>query len=253
MVPFTFTEIPRDSVTCPFGVQLNGICKDLDLAPPTFTIRTIPSEITNKQRWEIETEILPGTTRIPTEAIVYKRVYPTWETGLLLAKHEALSRICEEFYEMLPQNSPYRRFGRRNANGLPHWSGKDREKLNPTELQMEDLELATHIATTALHAEMKMTDEAKELIEEQRKEIETTIEIIVSEELQKQKRETTIQRLEAENLKLLNKVDRQEATIAALREQCAQLARESFEEENSRMKRPKTKASTECSSRNQRE
>ena len=98
-----------------------------------------------------------------------------------------------------------------------------------------------------------MTDEAKELIEEQRKEIETTIEIIVSEELQKQKRETTIQRLEAENLKLLNKVDRQEATIAALREQCAQLARESFEEENSRMKRPKTKASTEFSSRSQKE
>ena len=193
-------EILRDSATCPFGVQMNGICRVLDLVPPTFKIRMIPSEITDRQRWEIETEILPGTTRISTEALVYRRVYTTWETGLLLAKHEALSCICEEFYEMLPQNSPYRCFGRCSANGIPHWSGKEREKLDQTGLQMEDLELAAHRAATALHAEMKMMDEAKGLIEKQRKEIETTIEIIVSEEFQKQKREPTIQRLEAENL-----------------------------------------------------
>ena len=49
----------------------------------------------------------------------------------------------------------------------------------------------------------------------------------------------TNQKLEAENLKLLNKVDRQEAIIAALREQCAQLTKELSMEANS-VKRRKT-------------
>ena len=71
------------------------------------------------------------------------------------------------------------------------------------------------------------------MIEEKKNLIVTIEEIIASYENQKQKLETTNQKLEGENLKLLNKVDRQEAMIAALREQCAQLTKESTMESSS--------------------
>ena len=77
MVLFTRMEIPSDNVTSPFGLQLGGICRVLDLVPPIFKGRIILSDKPNVQRWEIETEILPRQTRIPTGPVVYKKVYTT--------------------------------------------------------------------------------------------------------------------------------------------------------------------------------
>ena len=51
--------------------------------------------------------------------------------------------------------------------------------------------------------------------------------MIVYQEAKKEKLEVTNQKLQPENPKLLNKVDTQEAMIAALREQCAQHTKES--------------------------
>ena len=120
MVIFTRMEVLSDNVTGPFGVQLGSIYRLLNLIPPIFKGRLVPSEIPNVQRWEIETEILSRPTGIPTAPIVYRKVYTTWETGLLLAKQEALSLIYEEYHQLLPQGSLHRRFGRHGANGLPH-------------------------------------------------------------------------------------------------------------------------------------
>ena len=211
----------------------------LDLVPPIFKGRMIPSEIPNVQRWEVETDILSRQTGILTAPIVYRKLCTTWETGLLLSKQKGLSHICKEYHELLPQNSLYCCFGRHGANRLPYWSGNDSNNMILMELKMEDLEVTTHREVTILHAEMQVVDQAKELIAEHKNRIATIEGVIVSQEDQKKKLETTNQKLEAENLKLLNKVDSQEAMIAALREQCAQLTKESSMEENS-VKRHKT-------------
>ena len=94
-------------------------------------------------------------------------------------------------------------------------------------LQFEDLEATIHRAVTLLGAESRVVDQSKELIAEQKKRIATIEGVLVSQEDKKEKLEVAHQKLQAEHLKLLNKVDTQEAMIAALREQCAQLAKES--------------------------
>ena len=160
----------------------------------------------------------------------------------MMAKQEALTRICEEYHQLLPPGSLHRCFGRRGATGLPHWSGNDRENMPMMELQLEDLEATIHRAVTLLGAESRVVDQSKELIAEQRKRITTLEKVLVSQEDKKEKLEVDHQKLQEEHLKLLNKVDTQEAMIAALREQCAQLAKESSMESSSG-KRRKTGAS----------
>jgi hypothetical protein len=34
-----------------------------------------------------------GTLEPPTETVVYSRIYPGWETGIMMAMEEALARI----------------------------------------------------------------------------------------------------------------------------------------------------------------
>ena len=70
------------------------------------------------------------------------------------------------------------------------------------------------------------------LVEAQRVQIETAEELAEAQEAQKQKLMEDNQKLEAENLKLGNKVDQQQAMIAALQEQCARLAKESASEQS---------------------
>ena len=65
------------------------------------------------------------------------------------------------------------------------------------DLQMEELEVTAHRAVNILRAEMQVVDQAKALIAEQKNQIAIIEGIIVSQEDQKQKLETTNQRLEA--------------------------------------------------------
>ena len=153
MVIFTRMEVLSDSVSGPFGLQLGSMCRLLNLIPPIFKGRLIPSEIPNVQRWEIETEILSRPTGIPTAPIVYREVYTSWEMGLMMAKQEALARICEQYHELLPPGSLHRCFGRRGATGLLHWSGNDHKDMSLMALQFEDLEATIHRAVTLLGAE----------------------------------------------------------------------------------------------------
>lgn len=231
-----------------FGRQLTGVCRVVGLVPPIFRGRMIPSNIPNVHRWEIETHVLPRAIGTPTEPILYTKVYTTWETGLLLATREILSRICAKYYEMLPLNSIYREFGRRNANGLPYWSDEDRKKMRAMELHLEDLEVVAHRTETVLRAEMRSVDRAKELIEKQKEVIAIAEELAAWKDFEKKKLMEANQKLEAENLKLKNKVERQESLIAALQEQSARLVQETAEGSSSQ-KRRKIRAATEFLSR----
>ena len=189
----------------------------------------LPSDVPTVHRWEIETEILPRPVGTPTAPIVFKKKYTSWGTGLLMAKKEALSRICERYFELLPPKSIYCRFGKRDAQGMPYWTEEGRNDLDMVELHLEDMETLVYTTEFELRSEMMVLDQAKELVEKQREQIAIAEELAASQEAQKKKLMEDNQKLEAENLKLGNKVDQQQAMIAALQEQCARLAKESAE------------------------
>jgi hypothetical protein len=54
----------------------------------------IPCEIPEINHWEIETKNQGHTIEPPTETVVYSRMYPGWDTGIMMAMEEALARIC---------------------------------------------------------------------------------------------------------------------------------------------------------------
>ena len=118
MSVFTHMRVPTDDDTCVFGRQLMGICRVLSLVPPIFKGRVVPSDVPTVHRWEIETEVLSRPIGTPTAPIVFKKKYTSWGTGLLMAKQEVLSRICEQYFELLPPESIYRRFGKRDRKSV---------------------------------------------------------------------------------------------------------------------------------------
>ena len=56
-----------------------------------------------------------------------------------------------------------------NAKGLPYWTDENGKGLILMELHMEDLEMAAHSTITILRVKMRVVDQGKELIEQQRK------------------------------------------------------------------------------------
>jgi hypothetical protein len=94
MAQFTKMKTPFDDDTKSFSDQLSHLSRALKLAPPTFRGRVIPCEVPEINSWEIDTNIKGRTIAPPTETVVYLRVYPGWETGIMMAMEEALARIC---------------------------------------------------------------------------------------------------------------------------------------------------------------
>jgi hypothetical protein len=90
---FIKMKTPFDDDTKYFSDQLSCLSRMLDLAPPTVRGRVIPCEVLEIIRWEIETTIEGRTIEPPTETVVYSRMYPGWETGIMMAMEEALARI----------------------------------------------------------------------------------------------------------------------------------------------------------------
>jgi hypothetical protein len=91
---FTKLKIPFDDDTECFSDQLSRLSRMLNLTPPTFLGRVIPCVVPEIVRWEIKTRIEGHTIDTPTETVVYSRMYPGWETGVLMAMEEALAHIC---------------------------------------------------------------------------------------------------------------------------------------------------------------
>jgi hypothetical protein len=69
----------------------------LNLAPPTFRGRVLPSDIPEVAHWVIETKIKGRTIQPPTKTVVYAIRYPSQEIGLVMAIEEVLARICETY------------------------------------------------------------------------------------------------------------------------------------------------------------
>jgi hypothetical protein len=55
----------------------------LDLAPSMFCGRVLPCDIPEVIRWEIETKVEGHTIEPTTETVVYSRMYPGWEIGVV--------------------------------------------------------------------------------------------------------------------------------------------------------------------------
>jgi hypothetical protein len=118
MAQFTKMKTPFDDYTECFSDQLSRLSRALDLAPPTFRGRVIPCEILEINRWEIETKIKGCTIAPPTETVVYSRMYPSWETGIMMAMEEALARMCGMYVQEISEmDNSFHQFGRRNSDG----------------------------------------------------------------------------------------------------------------------------------------
>jgi hypothetical protein len=168
-------------------------------------------------RWDIETRIEGHTIGTPTETVEYSRMYPGWETGVMMAMEEALACICGMYVQEISEmdNSIYQ-FGRRNPDGWALRTPGRHEDLPWTEMQLEDMESSAFNLEHMLRSEMDATDDAKyQLLEKDKKieQLENTIEKL------KEKNKS----LEIANDKLTGKVEDQEAQIVGFRGQCIYL------------------------------
>jgi hypothetical protein len=189
----------------------------LDLAPPTFQGRVIPCEVPEIIRWEIEMRIEGCTIDPLMETVVYSRMYPGWETGIMIAMEEAVARICEMYArEISKMDSSFHQFGRRNSDGWALRTPGLREGLPWTEIQLEDMESYAFNMEHMLCSEMNATDDAKYQIQEKDEKIEQLENTI-------QKLQEKNKSLEVANDKLSGKVEDQEAQIVGFRGQCIYL------------------------------
>jgi hypothetical protein len=115
---FIKMKTPFDDDTEYFSNQFFHLSRMLDLAPPTFRGRAIACEVPEIIRWEIEMRIEGRTIEPPTETVVYSRMYPGWETGIMIAMEEALARICGMYVQEISElNNSVHQFGRCNSKG----------------------------------------------------------------------------------------------------------------------------------------
>jgi hypothetical protein len=161
----------------------------------------IPYVVPEIVRWEIETRIEGRTIGTPTEIVVYSKMYPGWETGVMMAMEEALARICGMYVQEISEmdNSIYQ-FGRRNHEGWALRTPGRREDLPWTEVQLEDMGSYAFNLEDMLRSEMDATDDAKyQLLKKDEKieQLENTIEKL------KEKNKS----LETANDKLTGKVE----------------------------------------------
>jgi hypothetical protein len=177
---FTKLKVSFDDDDEWFSDQLSRLSQMLNLSPPTFRGRVIPCVVPEIVRWEIETRIEGCTIGTPTETVVYSRMYPGWETGVMMAMEEALARICGMYVQEISEmdNSMYQ-FGRSNAEGWALRTPGRREDLPWTEVQLEDMESYAFNLEDMLCSEMDATDDAKyQLLKKDEKieQLENTIE-----------------------------------------------------------------------------
>jgi hypothetical protein len=101
----------------------------------------IPCVVPEIVCWEIETRIKGRTIDTPTKTVVYSRMYPGWETSVLMAMEDALARICGMYIQVISElDNSIHQFGRRNSDGWALRTLGRREGLPWTEIQLEDME-----------------------------------------------------------------------------------------------------------------
>lgn len=155
-----------------FGSQLARLAKELFLPMPMFKGKLMHSDIPAVHRWEILTIILGDPMNPASQVMSYTRVYSTWEKGIDMAMHEAMSRLCDLYFDRLEPTSIFHLFGKRNGEGKAIKTPGDRTNMLVTAKQLEDLEIHAVDMEGLLGMEMKEGDLAKAVIHTQGQELQ---------------------------------------------------------------------------------
>jgi hypothetical protein len=200
---------PFDDDTEYFSDQLSRLFRMLDLAPPTFHGRVLPFVVPEVIRWEIETKIEGRIIEPTTEIVVYLRMYPGWEIGVMMAIEEALVCICDMYSkEISKMDTSFHKFGRHNSEGWPMRTPGIRGGLPWTEIQLEDME--SYAFNLEIYSVLRWTPRMMPSIYSRKEKIEQLEDTI-------QKLKDKKKSLEAANDKLTYKTEDQETRIAGLR------------------------------------
>ncbi|CAM0881272.1 unnamed protein product [Alopecurus aequalis] len=165
MTDYTHREYADWAPTRHFSKQLAQLAALLKIPIPMFRGKELPSNLPGANRWEIATIILKDPSKPNTKQACYTTYCPDWDTGLDMAMHEAMSRLTHLYFEELPHDSLFRRFGKRNCHGVALHTVVERRGMDPTLLQFQDLECYTYKLEEILEKEMIENDEAKAIVE----------------------------------------------------------------------------------------
>src|SRR3954467_8407052 len=128
-------ESPR-----PFARQLAQLSQSLGLPLPMFKGRRLYTYGYGEDAWEITTFIFRDAALPNPVHLIYAKTYCNWGLGINLAMHEALSRQCHLVRHLLPADSPYHDYGRRDDNGNIVVTPGDRNNMPPRRRHIEDME-----------------------------------------------------------------------------------------------------------------
>ena len=155
-----------------FGRQLFELVEQLQLPLPYFRGRVVNTNVPGVERWEVRTIMRSDLTTPDFEAVDYTKTYPTWEEGINTAMLDLMSRLCYTHSEDIPENSPFRNFGKRDEIGIAMKTDGDRLNIPTLEKHMEDLEYYAFDMEKRVHIEMTLRDQAKAVIETQTQELQ---------------------------------------------------------------------------------
>ncbi|KAM0923785.1 hypothetical protein ACQ4PT_005309 [Festuca glaucescens] len=143
-----------------FSTQLAALAKRVGLPKPEFRGKPLPHVVGQPPRWQIETMIRGCTVTPETPDEVYTKIYPNWSTGVEMAMHGALSRLCNEYRTTIPQETFYQ-YGRRTMEGVPILRTISKEKVNSCKHQLSELECHIIRMEDLMEDEMKDHDKTR--------------------------------------------------------------------------------------------
>lgn len=154
-----------------FGEQLGFLASELRMPMPMFKGKRLHPN-TDDHRWEIQTIILEDPYLPNSKNLSYTGIYISWQRGVDIAMHEALSRMCNLYKDKLKANSVFREFGKRDAQGEAVVTPGNRNEMFVIEKHLEDLEIHAVHMEELLDNEMTVNNQAKAIINARDQEIQ---------------------------------------------------------------------------------
>src|SRR3954471_14598860 len=170
---YTTMESPR-----PFARQLAQLSQSLGLPLPMFKGRRLYTYGYGEDAWEITTFIFRDAALPNPAHLIYTKTYCNWGLGINLAMHEALSRQCHHVRHLLPADSPYRDYGRRDEDGNIVVTPGDRNNMPPRRRHIEDMERENGALAEKVMMVKEIADFASNGMVVQGLEIETLHEVV---------------------------------------------------------------------------
>ena len=143
----------------------------------------------------------------------------------------AIARVFHKYRTSIPLDSPFRQFGTRREDGRVFFRHGDSQTL--TLSYLHEREVGSTKMELMLRAQVAVMDELKDAVKETKQQAEENWECALYLEAKKKDLQAANLKLEEDHGKLLDKVDKQEAMIYALHDQCAALTKEIMKLRNS--------------------